>query len=257
MSDDHPDSHHIRAVTFDLSGTLAAHTGFPADWAATANGALTAAAGTWQVTPTAPQLDAAREWLLEQNPMRNPRLHELSAEEMFRPLFGHLDVPPDLDLTRAIEIYYDHFAVGIEPFAESADVVRALLDAQVPVGILSDVPSGMPRQRTLDDIASLGADILARLRPYTLTSSEVGMRKPSPDGFMQLAALLRVRPADMLYIGNERCDIDGAHSVGATAALVWRKDGPAPDWGQELTWTDLRPVLNILSDGEPWRRARA
>jgi putative hydrolase of the HAD superfamily len=53
------------------------------------------------------------------------------------------------------------------------------------LGVLTDVPYGMPKRFIEEDLAR--ADLL-RLFDYVLTSTEAGRRKPHPGGLLQLAA---------------------------------------------------------------------
>lgn len=53
-----------------------------------------------------------------------------------------------------------------------------------------------------------------------MSSEESGMLKPAPEPFLDLAARLRLEPAQILYVGNSpSLDIAGAHGVGMDAAL--------------------------------------
>lgn len=64
-----------------------------------------------------------------------------------------------------------------------------------------------------------GMPALAALSPI-LVSSMVGWRKPAPEFFHALADTLNLRPAAVLYVGDDRGnDLDGAQAIGMQAIL--------------------------------------
>ena len=108
----------------------------------------------------------------------------------------------------------------------------------VRVGVLTDVPYRHAAARlVLDDLRLAGLDALAAV---TITSVEAGWRKPAPHAFELLAAILGVPQAEMLYVGNERKDVEGANAAGMSSALLWRgpgRSGPTGDNGSPSgTW---------------------
>jgi putative hydrolase of the HAD superfamily len=123
------------------------------------------------------------------------------------------------------------------------DVARVLDVLGSSAGVLTDVPYGMPRRLVEADLAAVGLDAIA---PRMLTSVEVGLRKPEPRGFESLAALLGCAPGQMLYAGNEAKDVAGAKAAGMAAALVWRGSDPVPQWGQDVTVSNLGELVPLM-----------
>ena len=110
----------------------------------------------------------------------------------------------------------------------------------LPTGVLTDAPYGMPRNLVLEDLTGLRSYLDA-----VVTSVEAGYRKPHVAGFQMLAAALGVPVRNMIYVGNERKDIEGALSAGAVAVLIDR-DQQGPNWDQDHTidtMLDLRGIL--------------
>jgi len=126
-------------------------------------------------------------------------------------------------------------------YEDSRFAVDELRSAGLKVGVLTDVPYGMPRAFVERDLEQAG---LGDLKPLLLTSVETGYRKPEPAGFLRLTAALGVQPAEMMYVGNEPKDIAGANAAGMISVLIDR-DEKRPDYGQRYTVTRLSEVREV------------
>lgn len=76
---------------------------------------------------------------------------------------------------------------------------------------------------------------LGDLSGTTITPVDVGVRKPDPRGYAELALRLGCSAEAMLFVGDEEKDILGALRAGMSAALLWRSTSPVPSWGQRYT----------------------
>jgi putative hydrolase of the HAD superfamily len=126
----------------------------------------------------------------------------------------------------AIENKFRH----IKPYGGVPLCLRTLRASGLRLGLLSDLP---PFRK----IELMG------LRPYfdtVLCSEHSGALKPSPLPFSALAEGLRVRPEEILYVGNKyEYDIVGARMAGMKTALIgFGKKGQDPDFSF-LRWEDL------------------
>jgi len=72
---------------------------------------------------------------------------------------------------------------------------------------------------------------IAGLFDAIIISADVGLRKPHPEIFRQIAAMLEAAPAEILFVGDTpRYDVLGAHQAGMrTVWLNDRKDPLTPD----------------------------
>lgn len=184
------------------------------------------------------------------NTRLTPRRHEVDAATIFGELLAALAAPPGRSnalLDPASDAFFAVFRRRARAFTDVAATLAALAAGGTAVGVLTDVPYGMPRRLVLQDLSAAGLD---RLAPVTLTSTDVGVRKPDPAGFAALARQLRCASTTMLYVGNEQKDVAGAQAAGMSAALVWRGDAPVPDLGQDLTVTSLEQLLAVVVDSE-------
>ena len=149
-------------------------------------------------------------------------------------------------LSAAIEAFFTFFQQQMCAYPDAVAALTSLRQQGLRTGILTDVPYGMPRefvQRDLDGAAISG------LFDAVLTSVEVGLRKPEPDGYVALAARLGIAPGEMLYAGNEPKDVIGACRAGMTAVFLDRSNAGG-NHGQHFTISSLSEIQNIAARGQ-------
>ena len=105
-----------------------------------------------------------------------------------------------------------HFS-RIKLFPGVKETLAAFRSAELRLAVLSDFP---PMQK----IELLG---LSSFFDCTLSTEETGYLKPSGIPFAALADALKLKPENILYVGNSpRFDAEGAVSSGMKAALIRR-----------------------------------
>lgn len=233
----------IRAVGFDLGDTLLFYRDTPMSWVAMYPDALAAVAKSCEAKPTAEQFTRAKEILTQHNTRVVPRTHEIPAESIFTLILEAWAFDPRQHLNAAIEAYFTFFQQRMSAYPETVEVLQTLRAKGIPTGILTDVAYGMPRTFVQRDISGAG---ITNLFDVLLTSVEVGVRKPEPAGYHELARRLRVAPKEMLYVGNEPKDVIGAKCAGAWAAFIDRT-GTGAKHGQDFTLSSLADLRGILS----------
>jgi putative hydrolase of the HAD superfamily len=258
VNDDHiePALPFPRAVGFDLGDTLIEYEGVRQDWQHRYPEALAAIAAACGHSPSEEQSQAAVGVLLSANTRVTPR-----AEEMdYRQIFGRVIVALGFDpgsptgcpdgfsglVERATDAFFSVFRRRLHAMPGAVELLGELDRLGIPLWILTDVPYGMPRRLTLQDLEAAG---LSSLASVTTSSVEVGRRKPAPDGLLLIARRLGVQPETMWYVGNERRDVAGAKAAGMTAVLLWRDEEPAPEWGQDLVVKTLQELRARLRAG--------
>jgi putative hydrolase of the HAD superfamily len=232
----------VRAVGFDLGETLITYAETPPSWASLYPAALGRVGAAIGVTLTVNQLSAGAELLAQFNTRLHPRREEVAAEIIFTLLLVHWGLPPAQHLAAAIEAFFGFFQQRLTTYPETSEVLAALRTRGFRLGILTDVPYGMPREFVQRDLAA--AKIQGAV-DRLLTSVEVGWRKPEAAGFRALARELQVDARELWFVGNEEKDILGALGVGAKVVLIDR-DGRSPDWGQHHRLRNLRELLALV-----------
>lgn len=232
----------IRAVGFDLGETLVHYRDTPLSWEALYPDALAAVAARCGATPTAPQFAAAENILRKYNSRITPRTREVSADEILGAILEAWSLAPAAQARAATEAFFNFFHQRLGAYPDAAPALAALRGQRVPVGLLTDVPYGMPRDFVLRDLDSAG---LAGRFDVVLTSVDVGARKPEPIGFLTLARQLGVEPGSLLYVGNEPKDVAGARGAGAFAAFLDRRRS-GEFHGQNFTLDSLARVQELI-----------
>jgi putative hydrolase of the HAD superfamily len=230
------------AIGFDRGDTLLTYTNTPLNWAALYPAALGSVARRLKAAPTPAQLNDAGHILARYNTRLHPRTREIAAGEIFREVLAAWRLPPN-PAHAALEAFFGFFQQRMTPYPETLSVLRDLRALGARLGVLTDVPYGMPRALVERDLA--GANLTA-LVDELLTSVEVGWRKPEPAGFRALAAKLGVAANELWLVGNEEKDIAGALTAGARAVLVDRENR-RPNWGQAHTIRRLSELPVMLS----------
>jgi putative hydrolase of the HAD superfamily len=79
----------------------------------------------------------------------------------------------------------------------------------------------------------------------SVTSTEVGYRKPDPHGYLELARRLDVRPEMMVFVGNEEKDVIGANQADMRSVLLDREQTNASD-GETWRISSLAELSTLL-----------
>jgi FMN phosphatase YigB (HAD superfamily) len=230
------------AVGFDLGDTLCEYAGVPLDWDREYPAALRLVAGACSCEFTPGRLASGVALLRKYNSRITPRPEEVEypAESIFAGLLEVWDVPAQF-LDAAVSAFFEHFRQRLRVFPESGGVLRQLGQRGVPLGILTDVPYGMPQRFVDADLSESGLFVPELL---LITSTMIGRRKPHRAGFEALAERLGVARSRLVYVGNERKDVDGANKAGCRSVLLCRSGQP-PAWGQWLTIRSLDELLTL------------
>jgi putative hydrolase of the HAD superfamily len=113
------------------------------------------------------------------------------------------------------------FGEAATPFPDVADVLAALAEREIQLGLITNGGAAMQRSK----IEALG---LEPAMDVILISSETGLAKPDPDIFNRAVAALRCTPEEAWFVGDH-ADLDarGAHAAGLRA--FWLRGGRAAE----------------------------
>jgi putative hydrolase of the HAD superfamily len=225
------------ALGFDLGETLLTYRDTPLSWAELYGEALTQVAAKARRELRDEAVRVAEAILVRHNTRLHPRTVEVSSEDIFAEILAAWGWPEALR-TQSVEAFFGFFQQRLATYPETIEVLRALKNRGVRVGVLTDVPYGMPRHLVERDLAEAG---LSEFVDVLLTSVDVGHRKPAPEGFRALAQALGVSVGELIYVGNEPKDIAGPKAAGARAVLISREK-TALELGQDATIASLRDL---------------
>ncbi|MCW0212264.1 MAG: HAD-IA family hydrolase [Pseudonocardia sp.] len=195
----------VRAVLFDMDGTLV-----------DSDAAVDRSWRTWAAEYGA---DAERAILLG---------HGRPSGDTIR------EVRPDLDeaqtrraAARQLELQYTDLAdVVAAPGAH-----RLLAALRLPWAIVTSADLRLTTAR-LDAAGITPPEVV-------ITSEDIVRGKPDPDGYLQAAAALGVRPEDCLVVEDAAAGLEAARAAGARTAALRGLDGDVPI----ATLDDLLPLL--------------
>jgi putative hydrolase of the HAD superfamily len=229
----------LRAVCFDLDGTLFDHRG-------AARAAATRFVESMGLVATTTTLDAwfsaeaeqFERWRSGQISFSEQRRQRLRA--VLRPLGA--DLPPDDDaLDRLFERYLRSYRASWRAFPGSASLLYELRARGYRLGLLTD---GTEEQQ-LDKLARTGLD---GAFDAVCISERIGFQKPDERAFLTLASELDVDSADCLFVGDDaERDIAGARSVGMHGLLIDHHEEEAVSiTSAVLTW-----IIANVAPGQP------
>lgn len=228
----------MKALGFDLGETLVGYQGTKLSWREHYPKVLREVALTCDLDPSEPFIERASEELAKFNTRENPRIDEVPSTVIFERVLAVWPVSSSRFIDKSIETFFQYFQRRAKPYEDTFISLKKLKAHGFRIGILTDVPYGMPSVIARHDIKTFQSEI-----DVFLTSIDVGHRKPHASGFQLLADQLGI-PADKLtYIGNEKKDIDGPKSVGAQSILISR-DRTQHDWQQDHTVFDLKELVS-------------
>jgi FMN hydrolase / 5-amino-6-(5-phospho-D-ribitylamino)uracil phosphatase len=211
----------VRAIAFDLDNTL------------------------WDVEPVLARAEARLfAWLQTHCPRITARLSvedmKRAREELARrePQNAH-----DFTYLRTAALAAHAREHGYEErIAQHA--FEVFLAARCEVAVFADVSPGLTRLKSRYALASLSngnADLarigLDHLFALSLNARQIGAAKPARRCFEHLAQALALKPAEVLYVGDDpHLDVLAARTAGLKSAWMNRRGHP---WPAELTPADL------------------
>jgi len=230
----------IKAIGFDLGHTLVDSKN-PLNLQSLYDDALKDILINCGIPENVVMIDQAKNILLKYNTRINHREHEVKSDDIFTEIFNRWGIEADNSvLNIAKRAFYDFIQNGCIPFDDTLPLLQKLKEKNIKTGILTDVAYGMDNCFSMRDIIPI-----ERYMDITLTSVDVGFRKPNSAGYLLLLKALQVKPEEMLFVGDEDKDIEGANAVNIPSVLI-NRDNKDKNYGQLFTVKSLTEVLSIL-----------
>lgn len=223
------------AVGFDLGETLARYAGLPLSWHTLYRAALVRVAEVCSRPLTDADIESGEQVLARYNTRLHPRLDEVASDQVLGDVLAAWGIAGVFGMDDVEDAFFGFFQQTYAVYPDAVPALQRLRGRGVRIGVLTDVPYGMPRRFVERDLGPIAQDV-----DVSLTSVEVGCRKPHPSGYLTLAEKLGVAPSRMAYVGNEK-DIVGANSAGMISVLIDR-DGCGADYGQARTVASLKDL---------------
>lgn len=184
-------------------------------------------------------LDQAGEILARFNGRLYPRLVEVTTDQVWLPTLTAVGVGPE-KRDAAVAAFFSTVLTRRLLYPDTLPFLQELAVRNIPVGILTDVPYGMPRS-----VAARMLEGIEEHCPLWITSVEVGYCKPDPRGLLALAERMGVSPGEMTYVGNEEKDVLAAQAAGMLPIRIDRA-GELPRLSEYPHISQLSEVLTLL-----------
>lgn len=124
---------------------------------------------------------------------------------------------------RALDDFYAFYATHHPTMASAYDGIREMLDALRARGIRLAIFTGKGRRTALITLEEIG---LREHFDLVVTGSDVRNHKPSADGIRMVMEEFRLRPEEVLMVGDAVADVKAAREAGvAIASVLWDSYG--------------------------------
>lgn len=234
----------IRAVVFDLGGTLIEYSGQYDSWPDLEIPGFAAAYESLSLASLAmPLADAFQAVGLAALPARWQRATEGGPNLALAAFLGEVAAECEIDasevhLSQAAERYEQAICDRGEPLPGGAEMLGALRQAGFKLGLISNTMFRGEIHRR--DLARFGLD---EYFDYMLFSADAGVWKPQPEIFWHILEKLGVSPEEAVYVGDSpEHDI-----VGAKAAGMWVIHFPSTKRARKQVEVEPDATIQALS----------
>jgi N-acetyl-D-muramate 6-phosphate phosphatase len=142
-----------------------------------------------------------------------------------------------------LALYANHLADHSRPFPGIEELLAYVEDAGMQWGVVTNKPEiyAAPLMRALQ---------LDQRCATLICPDHVVRRKPDPEALHLACERIGCSPAQAIYIGDHRRDIEAGHNAGmSTVACSYgyvHRDDPCDRWGAEFIVHDPRQIIEIV-----------
>lgn len=208
----------VRAVVFDLGGTLMEYTGMPLSWTGYYADGFRAVNAYYGCAVDEDAVARSVEVMRGYNPRVSYREIELSPAYIFEKALAHWPRKPPTE--ECAQVFFGGLHLQAEIYPDTVPMLEELRSSGIKTAALTDLPTAMPDSLFRKDITP----ILERLDFY-VSSAVCGFRKPNKRGLQRIAENFALPVPDILFVGDEDKDQQAAENAGCPFARIHREDG--------------------------------
>jgi len=225
-------------IVFDFGGTLAEYRNLPKAWNGFYMEAFTALGKKMQRDFSPVEIQSAIDILSKYNARLHPRENEISDQLIFEEINSVLKT--DSSAKNLAISFYSFFQDKLVIYEETTSVLKTLRENGFTIGVLSDLPTAMPHECFIEDIKKIN------FKFDTVQSSQsTGWRKPNIQGISKIADIFGCLPSEIIYIGDEKKDMELINKAGGTSVLI-NRDSEEKAFGQKFTIKSLGELIDTF-----------
>lgn len=224
-------------IVFDLGGTLMEYIGMPHSWVDYYEEAFNAVNTALNLNLSFDQINKSCYEMAQLNSRINYRENEFSPSYIFEKATVHWN--HNIDISSVIDEFFKGLQLHSRIFEDSF-IILERIKAKYHIAALTNLPTGMPDEIFKKDIAQL----LSFFDLY-VSSLSCGWRKPNKNTLEYIAKHFGVSVFDLIFIGDEKLDIQTAKNVNCRSVLIDRINS-GENYGQDYTISNLSELNSIL-----------
>ncbi len=162
-----------------------------------------------------------------------PPIRETLAKE-----FPHMDL--DFMYEEFHKVSWELYKPYAKAYPNAYEVIHKLKKAGYKLGVVTN---------KIHDTTMYCLDLINMrdIFDVVIGYNDVSVGKPSPEGILKAMELTNIKNKhEVLYIGDNKVDLDTANNAGVNSALVY--------WGPRVLSKELKPTLKISSYKDLWRK---
>ncbi len=228
----------IKAIGFDIGGTLVNYNK-PLNWSASYEDAIKFMCKENNLEYNNNRFLQAKQVLEKYNTRVNPREIEISSNTIFGEIFDLWKENKNkiFDSKKSFYLFFQREAFLYD---DVFSILEYCKKNNIKTAVYTDVAYGMDDEFSLNDIKEISDFI-----DLKLTSCNVGYRKPNKKGFEKMIEMFSCKPQELIYVGDEKKDIDGINKIGGISILIDREN-KGNELGQRYRIQSLNEIINII-----------
>lgn len=228
----------IKASAFDIGGTLMEYKGMPGVWTDYYENGFKHIRDT--LLPDLSENDIFEGVDILKG--YNPTIKYREADYSYKRIFGEIIAKwhADISVDKIAYCFFEAFPLNAYTYPETIPILQKLRNGGIKIATLTDVATGMPDE--------LHKSYFPELMPYFdlyVSSSSCRYRKPNIKGLTDIATYFNVKPNEIIFIGDERKDVQVAQDFGCISVYIDRYNNNR-NFGQKYTVKNLNEFYDIL-----------
>lgn len=197
----------VKAIVFDLGGTLMEYSGMPLNWSDYYITGFEKVNETLELNLSENELYKAVEILKSYNPRISKRENEIEPKIIFSDAIVNWKNKPDVN--KVIDIFFEGLDLKANIYDYTVVLLKKCKSAGYKIACLTDLPNGMP-----DNLFKCAIKEIIEYFDLYVSSQSCGVRKPNKSGLKSIASIFNISESDILYIGDEEKDFLTAKNAG-------------------------------------------